>query len=1053
MDNILKAEQLFNETLRRHTQLMEYEEQLESNSEAIPYLEEIIEDYTSVLRLSSTQKSTLFNRGLVSQTLAKIYINFERSEKALELLDSAMSDFVMATHIDKNYTQAYIYGAMSNYIVYEIYTKMGKDDLALQHLRYVDDEYQIALSIAQPNEKELIRARYALILFDLAEIYWKQNEDKALKYFQRSIDISPNNDQEAIYNTGLAYYKIALIYLQKKEHALALKALEHANEYNFKLLNDIKSLDLLDTISKSMVEIARIYEHWSDYQKAIVFYKDAIKYFNKILLTALKEFDALGSVAILQSDIAKLYYLVGQSRESKEFYTQSIKALKKFLSFYPNEVIAFNHLSIAYNALANIYRYEMVKSQDRTFEQKAKYLYLQADHYYSKASKIDSSDIATLLNQAGNYSDLGEFYIYIKNNSESIEVLKQSLVILEQVLEVNNSYPQTLNNMNINRLRLAEAYKRESQLECALKVLKANNAQPTALNRAEVGRIYLLKGDKDKALSYFDNAMKEYLLELERDQNSLIVLENISLLIEEILQVSNKRYYVDRAIEYNQKIISVYDQYFIDIGFEDDAFSVTQKMSIALERLLDVYVMSGKKADGSLVDALETLKSKRLKQLMANHLSSNIDFSKEYQTKFAYLQSKLKSVRRELKKEEVVLFMTTKQKKLYEEFQDYSQQLSKLLSLYHESRENIFERLSLDSVILYPIYYGEKLTVVSVQKVMGFIDINISQKVIKNDIKFSAYFIFIKEIEALFDSNRDLSTKDIENINNIAIDEEIKQYIFHQDENGSYNACKIDAYEFAVEYKYKIIQIALSHTQETIVELIPKGVTKQILFAPFGELSLLPLHSIYLQEEGQYLIEKYQISYIPSLSLLPQLQNRDLNNNLFISTDEFEEEGEYYKLFVENGHTISDIDTVQFKVRVDNQKYNIVHISTHGFSDLNNPFNSYLEFKKSVLSLLQIHGLKLDINLVVLSACETYLGTLQGADEVLAFERALLIAGARSIVSTFSTVDISNAHDFMTTFYKNYTKHKSISKTFQEACIEDISNGSMEWSLFRLMGT
>jgi len=40
----------------------------------------------------------------------------------------------------------------------------------------------------------------------------------------------------------------------------------------------------------------------------------------------------------------------------------------------------------------------------------------------------------------------------------------------------------------------------------------------------------------------------------------------------------------------------------------------------------------------------------------------------------------------------------------------------------------------------------------------------------------------------------------------------------------------------------------------------------------------------------------------------------------------------------------------------------------------------------------------------------------------------------------------------MEIFYKNIEKIGFISKSFQQACIEEVGNGSMEWSLFRFMG-
>jgi len=147
-----------------------------------------------------------------------------------------------------------------------------------------------------------------------------------------------------------------------------------------------------------------------------------------------------------------------------------------------------------------------------------------------------------------------------------------------------------------------------------------------------------------------------------------------------------------------------------------------------------------------------------------------------------------------------------------------------------------------------------------------------------------------------------------------------------------------------------------------------------------------------------------------------------------------------------------DIDVNSFKEHVEAQSLNILHLSTHGHANLSTPLQSDIEFNRSRLPLLDIYGLELDINLVMLSACETYLSKLKGADEVLAFERAFMVAGAKNVISTFLSVNTTRSQEFMEVFYEILEEGKSISKAFQEACIEDIESGSMEWSLFRFMG-
>ena len=276
--------------------------------------------------------------------------------------------------------------------------------------------------------------------------------------------------------------------------------------------------------------------------------------------------------------------------------------------------------------------------------------------------------------------------------------------------------------------------------------------------------------------------------------------------------------------------------------------------------------------------------------------------------------------------------------------------------------------------------------------------------------------------------------------------------IFELDRDMNIISIKIDKSDFEWEYKYKIVQKALSFVQKLCLKSIPKN-RKKIYFSPFGDLNLLPLHALSTPNDG-YLIEQYEIVYIPFISILDTFHsNQEIDKNLFVSIDEFQEESETCKNIegVGGEHKI-DMSATEFKSKIHNNPYNILHLSTHGLSDLDNPLNSHLQFKNSDLSLLEIHALKLDINLVVLSACETNLSTINGADEVLAFERAFLIAGAKNIMTTFLSVDSELTLDFMTVFYKKMNETSSISSAFQRACVEDIDNGSNEWMLFRFTG-
>ena len=1047
-----KAEKLFNKILVKHNKLLEYEVS-NFSSKRISFIEKIIRDYSTVVELSSNHRSAFLNRGLARISLAKIYMGLEQDDEALEILDLAMMDLTRACYLDESSVDSYVHMAVVNYNLYKIYKKMSKNDIALHHLKYVMEDYNTLLTMVEKNQIKLIISEKALVEFDLAELYLLTNKDKALTHFGNSIGhyleifgkISEETDIEANFNMGLAESKIASIYKERKEYHFAGISLESSNTYFIKLLDysleksSFSRASILYDISMNLSEMGRLLEGIEDYHNAIDSHEESIAYATKSLAIEPLELEALSNRSSSRVDIAKNYLLWGQNREAIVVLNEGKDGSLSVLSSNPEDVIAMNTLAMTYTELANIYRFEMIKKQDESIMKKAEISYLESIKYYKKALKIDAYDAPTYINLAGSYYELALFFIYIKKNEKSIDASQNSLDMLGEALKIDRTLDLT-NNIHASKLKLSEAYKIGSQYDKALDVLESSIVDnQDSKNRAnilsEIGRLYAKRGEIERALEFFDKAFNYYLEKLKHYLNKLYHLENFSILLESILKISQKSSYIDKALWCNHEIIDIYDGYFIDIGFEEDSFSMSQKMLVPLHRLLDVYVLSGKEPNEKLVEALEGVKSKRLKQLVeANHFESKSDEERDSEVK--QLKIKLDVVKREIGKDEVNIFNMDKKEKLYEEFQDYSQQLSKMLNL-KKDKLDIYQNLDYKSLLIYPIYSGRKLTLIAVEK-KDKIEVTISQTILKEDIKFSDYLLFIKYMEGLIEEDKFSDRDSLEIINNIKIDDKIKKEILTIDED-----------EFMEEYKYEIVQIALLHIRDEIIKLIPKGIDK-ILFSPFVDLNMLPLHAISTEENG-YLIEKYEISYVTSLSLMKNSKtNRTASlDNLFVSMEGLHDEATH-ALDIIGGEHLKEIKSNEFKEYIEDKSFNVLHLSTHGSANLSNPLNAYLQFNESNLHLLEIFGLNIDANLVNISACETYLSTIKGADEVLAFERAFLIAGAKSVVSTFSTVSVMRTEDFMEIFYNKIKKEGgSISKSFQKASMEDIENGSMEWSLFR----
>jgi len=75
----------------------------------------------------------------------------------------------------------------------------------------------------------------------------------------------------------------------------------------------------------------------------------------------------------------------------------------------------------------------------------------------------------------------------------------------------------------------------------------------------------------------------------------------------------------------------------------------------------------------------------------------------------------------------------------------------------------------------------------------------------------------------------------------------------------------------------------------------------------------------------------------------------------------------------------------------------------------------------------------LDTDLVVLSACDTAVGPVEGEEGISTLARAFLLAGARTVVSTLWTIDDDSTLYLMKVFYAELARKKSAPEALRVA--------------------
>ena len=83
----------------------------------------------------------------------------------------------------------------------------------------------------------------------------------------------------------------------------------------------------------------------------------------------------------------------------------------------------------------------------------------------------------------------------------------------------------------------------------------------------------------------------------------------------------------------------------------------------------------------------------------------------------------------------------------------------------------------------------------------------------------------------------------------------------------------------------------------------------------------------------------------------------------------------------------------------------------------------------------EIVQLPLDADLVVLSACDTAVGPIEGEEGISTLARAFLLAGTRTVVSTLWTIDDDSTLYLMKIFYAELARGKSAPEALRVAKI------------------
>ncbi len=197
---------------------------------------------------------------------------------------------------------------------------------------------------------------------------------------------------------------------------------------------------------------------------------------------------------------------------------------------------------------------------------------------------------------------------------------------------------------------------------------------------------------------------------------------------------------------------------------------------------------------------------------------------------------------------------------------------------------------------------------------------------------------------------------------------------------------------------------------------------RRLVVAPHRSLHYIPFHALY--DGFGYVIENREVVSSPSAAVLQnclEKPRRELKNALFVGVSD-----ERIPLVVKEieelsatlpGESLSNGDATLAAIAGRSVGKEVLHLACHGQFRAYNPLFSSLKLADGWLAVRDIYCLRLDADLVVLSACETGLNRIAPGEEMLGLARGFFAAGATSLVLSLWNVHDATTVDLMREFY------------------------------------
>jgi CHAT domain-containing protein len=253
---------------------------------------------------------------------------------------------------------------------------------------------------------------------------------------------------------------------------------------------------------------------------------------------------------------------------------------------------------------------------------------------------------------------------------------------------------------------------------------------------------------------------------------------------------------------------------------------------------------------------------------------------------------------------------------------------------------------------------------------------------------------------------------------------------------------------------------------------------KSLVIVPHNELHFLSFGALIAPNTNdRFLIEQFEISYAPSATTWVRLGERQLrqpNANVLALAPRVDrlpasrdEVLAIQKLYGRRASVFTGRDASEQTLRARLPNTGTLHLATFGVLNKHNPLFSFVELAPSAgndgrLEVNEVFGLGLSGQLVVLSACQTALGSgatadVPAGDDWVGLVQAFLQGGARGVLASLWPVDDRATAQLMENFHRRLATGVPAQRALAEAqrtfLRESKRASPFYWAGFVLNGT